>query len=127
MLIFYANSLYKIFVTVLILHWILTFLSFRAYLLEPPPWDYITKKKTQKNSKFKWGKKSCTISRVHIGSDNSPICDFYSFLSRRSWNCAAKAIRTNSHWWNSPIVGVGHSNIGINGCIDKTHTVNTSI
>ena len=51
----------------MILHWVLTFLAFRAYLLEPPPRDYITKRKTQKSSKFKWGKKNgCTNSRVRI-------------------------------------------------------------
>ena len=48
MLIFNASSLYKIFVIVLILYWTLTFLDFRAYLLEPPPRDYITKRKSQK-------------------------------------------------------------------------------
>ena len=52
MLIFNANSLHKIFVRVLILYWILKFLVFRAYLKEPPPWDYITKRKTQKNIKI---------------------------------------------------------------------------
>ena len=34
---------------ILILYPILTFLAFRAYLLEPPPQDYITKGKTIKN------------------------------------------------------------------------------
>ena len=61
MLIFNANqlnSLQEIFVTVLILHPTLIFLAFRAYLLEPPPQDYITKGKT---SKFKWGKKMVVL------------------------------------------------------------------
>ena len=53
MLIFNASSLYKIFVIVLILYGTLTFLDFRAYLLEPPPRDYITKRKTQKISIIK--------------------------------------------------------------------------
>ena len=44
------NSLQEIFVTVLILHPTLIFLAFRAYLLEPPPQDYITKGKTIKKS-----------------------------------------------------------------------------
>ena len=35
---------------VLILHPTLIFLPFRAYLLEPPPQDYITKGKTIKKS-----------------------------------------------------------------------------
>ena len=30
----------------------ITFLAFRAYLLEPPPQDYITKRKTAKNLKI---------------------------------------------------------------------------
>ena len=53
MLIFNANqlnSLQEIFVTVLILYPTLIFLAFRAYLLEPPPQDYITKGKTIKKS-----------------------------------------------------------------------------
>ena len=49
MLIFNENSLYNIFVIVLTLYWILTILAFRAYLLEPPPRDYITKRKTQES------------------------------------------------------------------------------
>ena len=56
MLIFNANqlnSLQEIFVTVLILHPTLIFLAFRAYLLEPPPQDYITKGKTIKNLNIK--------------------------------------------------------------------------
>ena len=53
MLIFNANqlnSLQDIFVTVLILHPTLIFLAFIAYLLEPPPQDYITKGKPWKKS-----------------------------------------------------------------------------
>ena len=53
MLIFNANqlnSLQEIFVTVLTHHLKLVFLAFRAYLLEPPPQDYITKEKTMKTS-----------------------------------------------------------------------------
>ena len=41
-----SNSLQEI---VLILYPRLTFLAFRAYLLEPPPQDYITKGKPIKN------------------------------------------------------------------------------
>ena len=55
------NSLQEIFVTVLILRLKLIFLAFRAYLLEPPPQDYITKGKTKKISKFKWGKKMVVL------------------------------------------------------------------
>ena len=44
------NSLQEIFVTVLILHPKLIFLAFRAYSLEPPPQDYITKGKTKKKN-----------------------------------------------------------------------------
>ena len=68
------NSLQEIFVTVLILHPTLIFLAFRAYLLEPPPQDYITKGKTKKISKFKWG----THSRIHIGIWDSSIHIFFS-------------------------------------------------
>ena len=53
MLIFNANqlnSLQEIFVTVLILYPTLIFLAFRAYLLEPPPQDYITKGKIMKKN-----------------------------------------------------------------------------
>ena len=46
------NSLQEIFVTVLILYPTLIFMAFRAYLLEPPPQDYITKGKTIKNIKI---------------------------------------------------------------------------
>jgi len=49
-----CKSIEEIFVTVLILYPTLIFLAFRAYLLEPPPQDYITKGKTMKKiSKFK--------------------------------------------------------------------------
>ena len=61
MLIFNASSLYKIFVIVLILYWTLTFLDFRAYLLEPPPRDYITKRKTQKNFNIQMRKKMVVL------------------------------------------------------------------
>ena len=44
------NSLQEIFITVLILHPTLIFLAFRAYLLEPPPQDYISKGKTIEKS-----------------------------------------------------------------------------
>ena len=47
------NSLQEIFVTVLILYPNSTFLAFRAYLLKPPPQDFITKGKTIKNIIFK--------------------------------------------------------------------------
>ena len=73
MLIFNANqlnSLQEIFVTVLILHPTLTFLAFRAYLLEPPPQDYITKGKTMK--KFQNSnevKNGCIRSRIRIVRD----------------------------------------------------------
>ena len=70
MLIFNANqlnSLQEIFVTVLILHPTLIFLAFRAYLLEPPPQDYITKGKTIKKSRnSNEVKNGCTNSRVRI-------------------------------------------------------------
>ena len=73
MLIFNANqlnSLQDIFVAVLILYPTLIFLAFRAYLLEPPPQDYITKGKTiKKISKFKWGKNGCTHSRIRIDDE----------------------------------------------------------
>ena len=46
------NSLQEIFVTVIILYPTLIFVAFRAYLLEPPPQDYITKGKTKKNLKI---------------------------------------------------------------------------
>ena len=55
MLIFNANqlnSLQEIFVTVLILYPTVIFLTFRAYLPEPRPQDYITKGKTIKNLKI---------------------------------------------------------------------------
>ena len=55
MLIFNANqlnSLQDIFVAVLILYPTLIFLAFRAYLLEPPPQDYITKGKIKINLKI---------------------------------------------------------------------------
>ena len=62
------NSLQEIFVTVLILYPTLIYLAFRAYLLEPPPQDYITKgktmKKTQNSNEVKNG---CTRSRIRIG------------------------------------------------------------
>ena len=60
MLIFNANSLYKIFVIVLILSLILTFLAFRAYLLEPPQ-DYISKRKTPKNLKIQMREKMVVL------------------------------------------------------------------
>ena len=70
MLIFNANqlnSLQEIFVTVLILHPTLIFLAFRAYLLEPPPQDYITKGKTIKKSQnSNEVKNGCTLSRICI-------------------------------------------------------------
>ena len=48
------NSLQEILVTVLIIYPTLKFLAFRAYLLEPPSQEYITKGKTiKKISKFK--------------------------------------------------------------------------
>ena len=68
---FQCKSLQKIFVIVLILYPNLTFLAFRAYLLEPPPQDYITKGKTIKNLNIKkWDKNYCTHSRMRIGSNN---------------------------------------------------------
>ena len=71
MLIFNANqlnSLQEIFVTVLILYPTLIFLAFRAYLLEPPPQDYITKGKTKKKSQNSNEVKiGCTRSRIRIG------------------------------------------------------------
>ena len=70
MLIFNANqlnSLQEIFVTVLILYPTLIFLAFRAYLLEPPPQDYITKGKTMKKSQnSNEVKNGCTGSRIRI-------------------------------------------------------------
>ena len=63
------NSLQEIFVTVLILHPTLIFLAFRAYLLEPPPQDYITKGKTMKKyQNSNEVKNGCTHSRIRIGS-----------------------------------------------------------
>ena len=70
MLIFNTNqliSLQEIFETVLILHPKLIFLAFRAYLLKPPPQDYITKGKTMKKSQnSNEVKNGCTRSRIHI-------------------------------------------------------------
>ena len=70
MLIFNANqlnSLQEIFVTVLILHPTLIFLAFRAYLLEPPPQDYISKGKTiEKSQNSNEVKNGCTCSRIRI-------------------------------------------------------------
>ena len=62
------NSLQEIFVTVLILHPKLIFLAFRAYLLEPPPQDYITKGKTMKKKSQNSNevKNGCTRSRIRI-------------------------------------------------------------
>ena len=61
------NSLHEIFVTVLILYPTLIFLAFRAYLLEPPPQDYITKGKTMKKSQnSNEVKNGCTRSRIRI-------------------------------------------------------------
>ena len=61
------KSLQKIFVIVLILYPNLTFLAFRAYLLEPPPHDYITKGKTIQNLNIgKCDKNYCTHSRISI-------------------------------------------------------------
>ena len=60
------NSLQEIFVTVLILYPTLIFLAFRAYLLEPPPRDYITRRKTKKNQNSNEVKNGCTNSRVRI-------------------------------------------------------------
>jgi hypothetical protein len=59
----------RIFVTVLILHPTLIFLAFRAYLLEPPPQDYISKGKTiEKSQNSNEVKNDCTRSRVRIVS-----------------------------------------------------------
>ena len=56
-----------VFVTVLILYPTLLFLAFRAYLLEPPPQDYITKGKTIKKSQnSNEVKNGCTRSRIRI-------------------------------------------------------------
>ena len=70
MLIFNANqlnSLQEIFVTVLILHPTLILLAFRAYLLEPPPQDYISKGKTiEKSQNSNEVKNCCTRSRIRI-------------------------------------------------------------
>ena len=67
------NSLQEIFVTVLILHPTLIFLAFRAYLLEPPPQDYITKGKTmkKKSQNSNTVKNGCTRSRIRIGFTNT--------------------------------------------------------
>ena len=52
---------------VLILHPTLIFLAFRAYLLEPPPQDYITKGKTMKKSQnSNEVKNGCNRSRIRI-------------------------------------------------------------
>ena len=65
---FQCKSLQEIFVIVLILYPNLTFLAFRAYLLEPPPQDYIIKRKTIKNLNIKkCDKNYCTYSRIRIG------------------------------------------------------------
>ena len=70
MLIFNANqlnSLQEIFVTVLILYPTLIFLAFRAYSLETPPQDDITKGKTMKKSQNSSEvKNGCTHSRIRI-------------------------------------------------------------
>ena len=49
MMIFNANSLFKIFVIVLIPHLLVASVFLLSYLVEPPPQDYITKRKTPKN------------------------------------------------------------------------------
>jgi hypothetical protein len=84
MLIFNANSLYKIFVIVLILYWILTLHAFRAYLLEPPPQDYITKRKTQKIIKIqmRWKRVVLILGYALQRSTNktgSPTVNFHFF------------------------------------------------
>ena len=74
---FQCKSLQEIFVIVLILYPNLTFLAFRAYLLEPPPQDYIIKRKTIKNLNIKkCDKNYCTYSRIRIGQP--PITVFIS-------------------------------------------------
>ena len=73
----------KIFVIVLILYQILTFLAFRAYLLELPPQDYINKGKTIKNLNIKkCDKNYCTHSRIR----NARICTSKTFLPVQN-NC----------------------------------------
>ena len=98
MLIFNANSLYKIFVIVLILHWILTFLAFRAYLLEPPPRDYITKRKTQKSSKFKWGKKMVVLILGYALEFTTLIQVYVEFIKKFNMNK-----HTKIHTWVAEI------------------------
>ena len=75
MLIFNANqlnSLQEIFVTVLILPPTLILLAFRAYLLEPPPQDYISKGKTiEKSENSNEVKNGWTRSRIRIGSKHN--------------------------------------------------------
>ena len=75
MLIFNANqlnSLQEMFVTVLIFYPTLLFLAFRAYLLEPPPQDFITKGKTIKNLNIKkCDKNDCAHSRIRIEKSSS--------------------------------------------------------
>ena len=79
------NSLQEIFVTVLILHQKLIFLAFRAYLLEPPPQDYITKGKTKKNLKISNEvKNGCTRSRIRIVLFCKPVIALW-----RGSNCSS--------------------------------------
>ena len=86
MLIFNANqlnSLQDIFVAVLILYPTLIFLAFRAYLLEPPPQDYITKGKTMKKSQnSNEVKNGCTRSRIRIAYSNVVARIFSHFTSK---------------------------------------------
>ena len=52
MLIYNANSCFKIFVIVLIPHLLNASVILLSYLVEPPPQDYITKRKTKRNIKI---------------------------------------------------------------------------
>ena len=72
---FQCKLLQEIFVIVLILYSNLTFLAFRAYLLEPPPQDYITKGKTFKNLNVKkCDKNYYTHSRIRIATYSYMKC-----------------------------------------------------
>ena len=77
---FQCKSLQEIFVIVLILYPNLTFLAFRAYLLEPPPQDYIIKRKTIKNLNIKKCDKTATITIENRLKADSEVIYRNSFL-----------------------------------------------
>ena len=114
MLIFNANSLHKIFVTVLILYWISTFFAFRAYLLEPPLHDYIlVRGKLKKSQNSNEVKNGCINSRVRIENSMPTYFSYFSITYNlvvqtkyfQSWFSLAKKlvsnfeIETNLGYW----------------------------